>query len=233
MMSVQSIDWIISKSLFFFAFVFSITFTGMVQALIARWMGDETPERHGFTEFNPFVHLSFLDIVFFFIPFIELMIGNPIPIDTRSIKIDKKPLRLAVVFCSRFITYLTLAIVALLVNALLCSGTVAAATAGHAPLGKIMVNRESLSSITYVLCLFCTVMALINTFLAAFSAIREGAYGIVLYRFEKDPRLMEYANLVLVFGVLFLLIFFWQPIVGVFSWIVENVVTGLLSLLGI
>ncbi|MBX9830900.1 site-2 protease family protein [Candidatus Babeliales bacterium] len=58
-------------ALLFPVFLLVFTFRGFFKALIAYWMGDNTPKRHGFLSLNPLVHLDIVGlsifIIFFFL----------------------------------------------------------------------------------------------------------------------------------------------------------------------
>ena len=51
-------------AILFPAFLLVFTFRGFFRALIARWMGDDTAERHGFLSLNPLVHVDIFGLVF-------------------------------------------------------------------------------------------------------------------------------------------------------------------------
>src|SRR3989339_2026109 len=118
MISLQNVDAVIRTSLMFFAYLFSITLAGTVQSLVTRWMGDDTADKAGFSEFNPFIHIGIFDLIFFILT--EFMIGTPIPIEIRSIRSSWRPLRIFLAFGSRCLVYLSLAVSSLLAMALLC-----------------------------------------------------------------------------------------------------------------
>lgn len=57
------------------------TFTGFIQALAAKLMGDKTAERQGFLSLNPLVHIDLLGLTIILIGyfFIGLLFSDPIP----------------------------------------------------------------------------------------------------------------------------------------------------------
>ncbi len=230
MISLQNVDSIIRTSLMFFAYIFSITLAGSLQSLVTRWMGDDTADKAGFSEFNPFIHIGLFDLIFFILT--EFMIGTPIPIELRSLKTSWRPLRIFLAFGSRCMVYVSLAVLSLVAMGLLCRFGI--------PVGDMesIVNsisrlRTESSSHVYVLSIFFVLMTFVNTVLAAFSAIRDSVYCFVLYKFEKDASFIEYANPIMVFGVLLLLIFFGQSIINLFAHLVDLIAASITKICGI
>lgn len=221
---------IIWGTLLFFAYVFSITTTGSLQARINRWMGDESADEAGFSEFNPFIHIGLFDLIFFIL--VQFMIGSPIPVDIRNIKKNHRPIRLFLTFGFRAIMYLVLAVTASIALALLIKTQVGTKILNQ-PQSFLSMAEQGTSPLVFVLSLFLGLMKWTTTLLGAFSAIRDAVYGYVLVKFEKDASFIEYANPIMIFGVLLLLIFFGNPVTSACAYVVDAMANGILSLVGI
>lgn len=203
MISLQNNAAIISTTLSFFAFVFSITAAGTFQAYVARWMGDNTASRLGFADFNPLLHLGFLDLIFFAL--LDLMIGNPIPVNIEHVRSRRRNLRLGFIFESRALAHLICAIISQFFLVLIISS--------HGAMGVANI-RAALPSHFYILSIFFGIMTTTNSILAAFTAIRDTMYWVVLYQLEKDSSFASYVNPLLFFGVIIFWIFLAQPIIS-------------------
>lgn len=232
MISLQNTDAIIAVSLSFFAFVFSITLSGTIQAYMARLMGDDTASRMGFADFNPFIHIGFFDLIYFIL--IDVMLGNLIPVNILEIKQNKRPLRLFLVFGSRTITHILLAIGTgfsmILINA---TAKTVTTTTSLDPLQMVSSMREQLPPVLYVMSLLCAAMTFTNIFLGAFSLLRDTIYGVLLCKFEKDPSFVAYINPIMIFGFLLIWIFFARQIMVLLGGIVAIGVTLCGSMCGL
>ena len=222
MISLQNTDAIIAVTLSFFAFALSITFSGTIQSYVARLMGDDTATKMGYADFNPFMHIGFFDLIYFIL--IDVMLGNLIPVNILEIKRTKRPLRLFLVFGSRTMTHLVLAIVAGFFMIFINASTVAA-TATIDPLQLVSNLRANLPPHLYVLSLLCAAMTFTNIFLAAFALLRDTIYGVLLCKFEKDPSFVSYINPIMIFGFLLIWIFFARQIMGLLGALVSVAVT--------
>ncbi|MBN2266930.1 MAG: hypothetical protein JW725_01130 [Candidatus Babeliaceae bacterium] len=205
---------IIHFVLLFFAYIFSITLTGSIQARINRCMGDGTAEDVGFAEFNPFIHVGFLDVIFFVL--LKIMFGTPLPVNPSNIRGPYRPLKLGIVFLGRTLIYLFLALFSATGLILLVKSCVMVGAAPKNPFALIDIAQQGATPLVYVLSLFFGLMVVSTTFLSAFCGIRDLVYGFVVVRFEKDARFVEYANPIMIFGVLLLLVFFADPITNFF-----------------
>ncbi len=191
MISLNDSNLIIAFVLKLFAFVFSITFAGTLQAKISRWMGDDTADELGFGDFNPLVHVQFLDSIFFII--FEIMLGRPIPVNGSNLPQKNRLGRFFIIFGSRAAFHIVLSLIAIF---------------GRAFIISFMINSQQNNSFMLLLQNFADVLAQINALLAGFCIIRESVYGFVAYHYAKNTRFIEYANPILIFGVLLILILF-------------------------
>lgn len=223
MISLQNTDAIIAVSLSFFAFALSITLSGTIQAYMARLMGDDTASRMGFADFNPFIHIGFFDLIYFIL--IDVMLGNLIPVNILEIKQSRRPLRLFLVFGSRTITHILLAIGTGFSMILINATAKTAPTASLDPLLMVARMREQLPPALYVISLLCAAMTFTNIFLGAFSLLRDTIYGVLLCKFEKDPSFVAYINPIMIFGFLLIWIFFARQIMVLLGGIVAAGVT--------
>ncbi|MCL5436309.1 MAG: hypothetical protein M1549_00325 [Candidatus Dependentiae bacterium] len=222
MISLQNTDAIIAVSLSFFAFALSITASGTLQAYIARLMGDETATNLGYADFNPFTHLGLFDLIYFVL--INVMLGNLVPIDITEIRQNRRPLRLFLLFGSRTMVHLLLAIITgLLMIAITTSWAAMGTTAD--PVQLVANLRMGLPPYLYIVSLLCASMTFANIFLASFALVRDTVYGVLLCKFEKDPSFAVYINPILIFGFLLLWILFSRQILALLGAIVSFAIT--------
>jgi hypothetical protein len=230
MFSLQNTDSVIILVLSFFAFVFSITLSGTLQAILARRFGDNTAEELGFAEFNPFVYIGTFDFIWFLL--FDIMIGRPVPLRLLD-GIDRSQgwfrARAFVLYAIRPLCNIILAIIASLIHFLFCKALFAALLDG----GTLAKNSMQLSSLSYLLCLFCARMVRNNIFLATFESCRQAINFFVVYKLEKDFRFIEYADYLLVLGPLLLWIFFSPIIIQSFVYIIDCVVFGITQACGV
>lgn len=223
MISLQNTDSIIAVSLAFFAFTLSITVSGTVQAYVAKLMGDDTASQMGFADLNPFMHIGFFDLIYFIL--IDVMLGNLIPINILEIKQTKRPLRLFLVFGSRAITHIVIAIISGF-SMILINATTRVTTATTLDPVQMVANlREQLPPALYVISLLCAAMTFSNIFLGAFALLRDSIYGVLLFKFEKDPSFIAYINPIMIFGFLLIWIFFARQIMILLGSVVAAGVT--------
>lgn len=229
MISLQNTDAIIAVTLSFFTFVFSITLSGTMQAYVARLMGDDTASNLGFADFNPFIHIGFLDLLYFIL--VDVMLGNLIPINMLEVKRTRRPLRLTMIFGARTITHLTLAIVSgflmLVINA-----SIIPASLPIDPTQLLVNMRTQLPAHLYILSSLCASMTFANIFLSVFALLRDTIYGVLLCKYEKDPSFVSYINPIMIFGFLLLWIFFARQILMFIGGFVSMAVSMCGSLCG-
>ena len=230
MLTVNSANSIIMISLLLFAYIFSITFAGSMQALTAYWVADDdTAANAGFADFNPFKHLGFIDFIFFY--FIRFMLGNPIPLDVRQFKTQWHGVVLTIVCLSRAVVHILFALGASL-------GVMLAFRQGNA-FGAMQIVEElstktaGASSSTYVLGMFAVSMTYVNIVLAGISLVRDAVYSFVLYKFAKDEKFIEYAGPIMMFGVLLLFIIFGDTVIMMTQLLVSKGAELIASLVGI
>jgi len=225
-------ETVISLTLLFFAYVFSITSTGVLQAYVARLMGDSTADDVGLSEFNPFLHINPLSLIFFLL--INFMAGQSIPIDVRNIKRSWYPLRLFWAFGSRSIFYLLFSVISWVASLAIC-GPITHMGEVIFPVSTQMLAEHytQTSSTTMLICLFLGLMTFANVLLAVFSAIQEAVYCFVMVKFDKDVAFISYAEPILIFAPLVVIYFFGNAIFGVFLYGVSSVVMKLAPLLGV
>ena len=80
MFSLKSMESIISLMTIVLAYFFVATIAGFFRAWVARAMGDDTPERMGFLNFNPLVHIDpmgFFLMIFLGFGWVKHVIINP------------------------------------------------------------------------------------------------------------------------------------------------------------
>lgn len=230
MISFQTTEWLISLILLFFAYVFSITLSGTVQAYVAEKLDDELAADLGYTEFNPFLFLNIFDIIWFL--GFHLMIGNPVPIElTHGIDRTRRfwQLRIFALFASRPLCNLLLATSAAFLGLLLCKPLflTLASTMDAAAI------KTTMTSLPHLLCLFCKSLVWANIFLATFEFFRQIIHFFVLYKLEKDFMFIEHTDFILALGPLLLWLFFHQTIINFFAYVVECLVFGISKTCGV
>lgn len=226
MLSFQTTQWLISLILLFFAYVFSITLSGTVQAYVAEKLDDELAADLGYTEFNPFLFFNFFDIIWFLA--FHIMIGNPVPLElTHGIDRTRRwwQVRLFALFSSRPLCNLFLATAAAFIGLILCKPLFLGMDAA--------TIKTSMSSFVYLLCLFCRALVMANIFLATFEFFRQIIHFFVLYKLEKDFMFIEHTNFILALGPLLLWLFFHQTIINFFAYVVECLVFGISKTCGV
>lgn len=229
MTSFQNVESIISLVLLFFAYVFSITLSGTVQAYVAEKMDDELAADLGYTEFNPFLFINFFDIIWFL--GFKIMIGRPVPLElTHGIDRTRSwwQLRLFALFASRPLCNLALTIIASFIGLVVCKPMfINIITADPATL------KTSMASLPYLMCLFCLSLVWANIFLATFECCRQIIHFFVLYKMEKDFMFIEYADYIMALGPLLLWIFFHKTIINIFTYVVDCLVFGVSKACGV
>jgi hypothetical protein len=232
MISLHTTEAIITTVLLFFAYIFSITLSGNIQAYVAKWMGDDTADKLGFTEFNPFIFIDTLSIVWFIV--FQLMMGQPIPIRLSAIKRSWWPVRVFLTFGSPTICNFILAVASSVGVLLLCGPMGQIATVNMSSSLQILsMVQPNASTIKLVLCMFLGVMAFANILLATLSAVRQTIFFIVMYQLEKDFRFIEHANILIACGPLLVVFFFGNMIFSSFLYIIGCTVMGIGKVCGV
>lgn len=216
MIAFETVQEITANVLLFFAYIFSITISGNIQAFCAKKCGDSTAADHGFTEFNPFLFINFFDIMWFLI--FRIMIGRPVPLELRH-GIDRRHrwwrIRVFLIFASRTICNIIIAIFSTITQAVLLS-----------------INSSFDGSIISLLAAFCLALSMANIFLATFECCRQIIHFFILYKLEKDYRFIEYADYILVLGPLIIWLLFGQTIITTFSYGINCAVLGIAKACG-
>jgi Zn-dependent protease len=69
------------------AFLLSLSFHEFSHALVATWLGDDTPKKSGRLTLNPLAHVDFLGL--FFLLIFRVGWAKPVPFDQRNFKYPK------------------------------------------------------------------------------------------------------------------------------------------------
>lgn len=217
MISIAYTQAITALVLLFFAYVFSITISGNIQAYLAKKCGDSTAADNGFTEFNPFLFINWFDIVWFLI--FQIMIGRPVPIELRH-GMDRRhrwwKSRVFLIFSSRTLCNIFIAVLASL-----------------AQVALFILSGSSQATIIVLLFQFCSALIRANLFLATFECCRQAIHFFILYKLEKDYRFIEHADYILVLGPLFLWLFFGRTIIYAFAYGIDCLVLGIATACGV
>lgn len=232
MISLSTNESIITTVLLFFAYVFSITISGNVQAYVAKLMGDRTADDLGYTEFNPFIFIDTFSIVWFIL--LKLMMGQPVPIRLSAIKHSWWPVRVFLTFGSRTFCNLALATVSSVGALALCGPIGHVATLNMTSSLQILsLVQPDASAVTLVICMFFGVMAFANILLATLSAVRQTIFFFVMYKLEKNFNFIEHANYWLAFGPLVVVFFFGDYIFNGFLYLIGCTVMGIGKICGV
>lgn len=111
MLSVETVESLISLLVTIFAYAVSIATAGAFQAWVAGKMGDKTAERSGFLTLNPIPHIDIVGLLMWI--FYGFGWSKSVPINNAAFSGPYKYPKLAVAHFSRTIAFILLAIVGL------------------------------------------------------------------------------------------------------------------------
>jgi hypothetical protein len=111
MLSVETVESLISFLVSVFTYAVSVSTAGAFQAWVAAKMGDSTAKRAGFLTLNPFPHVDIVGLVVWI--FYGFGWSNTIPINNALISGPLKPLKIFVAHFSRMFAFILMAIVGL------------------------------------------------------------------------------------------------------------------------
>ncbi len=109
MITIKTIELLISIVTIGIAYTLSATTAGYVQAWMAKKFGDDTPETAGFLTWNPFIHIDPVGALCLFL--LGVGWGKFIPINPAAIK---GKFRLFILFLAKPFAYVAIAFVSLL-----------------------------------------------------------------------------------------------------------------------
>ena len=222
-MSLQNTEFLVQKILIVLSYFVSIPLLGYFRSWVNARLGDDTGEQLGFSTLNPMQHISFFWIlILLIIPDIQFGFGQYIPINPNAIVGKWRRLKVMAAYFSDALFGIFLALISLLLCviffrksplSLFINFGVFQLASSYAPL-------EATSSFSIVVGLFLIRFAIFNSMLAAFSMIVNFFYMVFLSYFLSRNNFPGYADWILLFAPLFLLLFFQSIIyVGILNFI--------------
>src|SRR5260221_14666538 len=98
MITLHTVELIISVITFFVAYLVVITMANVFRAWTAHKMGDDTGMLLGYTTYNPFFHIDPIGVICLFIFYFGW--GRMVPINPLNIERPYKEIKLAVAYLS-------------------------------------------------------------------------------------------------------------------------------------
>lgn len=241
-LSATTSKLIIDYSVLFVAYLITITLAGYSQAACAKLFGDDTPEEAGYLSLNPFHHIHMIG----FIMFVLLKFGfGPIqPIRTEYIWPRWKDIKLFIIYMSKPIVNLLLAISSLFGMVLMFGGhnngvariellLVQLFQQAQFPIDMFFNLYPQATSYTIVGGMLLLAITYANVLITPLNIIVQGIHYIVALAFEKQSRYLEYANYFAIFGPLLFIFFFSGTFFNIAFNITRSSAIGLASLLGV
>lgn len=111
--NLRSIEFFMSLITMFIAYIITETSCGFFRAWVAKKMGDDGPEQHGFLSLNPLVHIDFIGV--FFLIVYNFGWGRYIPINPYAIHGPFEKLKITCAYFSDTFARLVLALIALVI----------------------------------------------------------------------------------------------------------------------
>lgn len=212
-MVVQYAELMINTVIVLLSYAVCIPLIGYARAATTSAMGDSTPESMGFLTLDPFAHLStiwivlivFFQIMFGYTPF---GFGRYIPINPLNIQGNHRGLKLAAAYFADTAAALAIACLSFF-SLFVIHGNKALFFARNTISFKTlsMLGSDVSSLVMIVSWLLFTLFSM-ATIIAAFSAIFNFVYFACFYIFESYMQENSYADMVLMFAPLFLLLLF-------------------------
>lgn len=211
MIHLSDVESIATVITLIFAYAVSCTLSGAAQAWVALKNGDDSAAEEGYLSLNPIAHINgigILSVIFF-----RLGWGNPIPVNAAHIYHNRRLARLAAIFGSEVIVYVTLALFSIFFAVFFFGSYPIACTlrmlVDHTiPLRALSAQYTNHSSLAIVGAMMLVAFAFFNVFAASLSVILNGVRYILLVGAEKGHDYMEHADIIALIVPLILLMFF-------------------------
>lgn len=210
-LSLQNAGFLVQKILILMSYFLSIPLLGAFRSWVNSKMGDDTGQQLGFSSINPITHISFFWIfILLIIPDIPFGFGQYIPINPNAIDGKWRKFKLCVAYFSDALLGIFLALISLLMCVFIFRQNPISLfmNFGIFELASHYSPVETTSSFSIVVGLFLIRFAIFNSMLAAFSMIINFFYMIFLSYFLSKNNFPGYADWILLFAPLFLLLFF-------------------------
>lgn len=240
MVSAAVLQFISGMIVLAFAYVISVTIIGYLQAKVAGWAGDSTPEEEGFTSGIPWNYIDLFG--FFSTVFLGFGWGRLIPFRPSMVCGPHRTWKVLAVYLTQPLTSLWIALCAFVGNILIIGPTSLCFALHYTlldsflrilPINLLAQSAPHVSSAGLVIAMFFMTMISINIFLAIWSSIHNICYHLLYLGSERGYHYMRHAELILVTGPLFLFIFFAPALKLMFLKITSHLAFYIAQFLGI
>lgn len=210
-MSVYTVDFIATIICVLCAYVISVPLANSATALVARLFGDETAADEGFLSLNPLHHIDALGL--YLVIFFGLGWGAQVPVNPSHIKTRHKTLATLLTFATESIVALIVALVSL-VLLMVFYGLPSVIFAAQIMATRLMPLHEfaqafpERSSGAIVGAIILLAFVFFNLFIASLSAILNSFRCFFAISIEKNYKIVERADQIMLFGPLIALFFF-------------------------
>ena len=234
--SLQNAEFLVQKMLIVLSYMISIPLLGAFRSWITSKLGDDTGEQLGFSTLNPMNHISLVWLVILLvIRDIPFGFGQYIPINPNALDGKWRRLKLFCAYFSDSFLGIFLAITSLLLCVALFHQNPSSlfVNFGIFQLASHYSSIETTSSFGIVLGLFLIRFTIFNSMLAAFGFIINFFYMFFLGYYISRNTFPDYADWILLFAPLILLLLFQSIIYVSILKFILTITTVLSSLCGI
>ncbi len=221
--SLQNAEFLVQKILIVLSYFIAIPILGCFRSWVSARLGDDTGQQLGFTTLNPMTHISFFWVfILLVIPDIPFGFGQYIPINPNAIMGKWRRLKVTLAYFSDAILGIFLALIALLICVFIFRQNpfLLYVNFGAFQLASHYASVETTSTFSIVVGLFLVRFAIFNSMLAAFSMIVNFFYMVFLSYFLSRNAFPGYADWLLLFVPLILLLVFQSIIfIGILNFI--------------
>ena len=211
--SLENSEFLVQKILVVMSYLVSIPILGAFRSWVASRMGDDTGEQLGFSTLNPVTHISMLWLfMLLIVPGIPFGFGQYIPINPGAISGPWRRLKLLCAYFADafFGVFLSLIVLLSMVVVFGKSPIELFMNFGIFKLASHYAPIQGVSSFLIVTGLFLIRFVIFNSMLAAFTMIINFFYMTFLAYFLAKNNFPDYADWIMLFAPLILLILFQQ-----------------------
>ncbi len=214
MISLHTIEFIVSAITLFCAYAISVTLTGLFEGAVARWAGDDTPAEAGFLSGNPLYYIDFFGLLCALL--VGFGWGSTMPFNPYNVTGRRRTLKVFLVYIAQPMFSLFLAFMALLGNLLLVGkdslGFAFWNLVLHAPMTQLTAVYPAVGSGTLVVVMLLLGCITLNAFMATWGLINNFFHFILFVGAEHGHDYMKHAEALAFFGPLLVLFFFTGPL---------------------
>jgi hypothetical protein len=210
---------IITLTALVFAYFFSVSLVGYLQARLALYLGDDTPAAAGFLTLNPLVHMDVIGFTLLIL--LGFGWGRAMPIDPNMIRGPNRSVKLLLLYAIEPILCLILASLALCGAVLILGphqvGLIKSFIkemfySGSVPFKRFALQYPAHSSLGLVSALLLMALVFFNIFLATLSLILNGFRYALVVGFDKGYSYTKYADYFVFLFPLLVVFFFADPL---------------------